>query len=72
MQPDNSLIKSLGQLRESFARRGHELDPVERQNLLDALHQLYTATENLNCRLHALTPQAPERNHPRSVLFLVK
>ena len=46
--PESPLIKSMANLRDSFAQRAHEIDAKQQQALLDALHQLYTSTQSLS------------------------
>lgn len=72
METDNSLKKSLYDLRDNLAKRGHEIDAAQLKNLLDALHQLYTSTENLTTELHSLAKHSSKVCPRRPTLYLVR
>lgn len=72
MTYDHNLKKSLHDLRDNFAKRGHEIDAAQLKNLLDALHQLYTSTKNLNTELQSLAKHSASVRSRRSTLYLVK
>lgn len=72
MTADQHLKKSLHDLRDNLAKRGHEIDAPQLKNLLDALHHLYTSTENLSTELQRLEKHSSSVCLRRPTLYLVK
>lgn len=72
MTTDHNLNKTLHDLRDNLVKRGHEIDAAQLKNLLDALHQLYTSTKNLNAELQSLAKHPSGFCSRRPTLYLVK
>jgi hypothetical protein len=70
--PESPLIKSMANLRDSFAQRAHEIDAKQQQALLDALHQLYTSTQSLSNQLQSLVSEPAKPARAPRKLYLVK
>lgn len=72
MTTDHNLNKTLHDLRDNLATRGHELDAGQLESLLDALHQLYTSTKNLNTELQSLVKHSSRVCSRRPTLYVIK
>lgn len=72
MTTDHNLNKTLHDLRDNLAKRGHEIDAAQLKNLLDALHQLYTSTKNLNTELQNLVKHSSRVCSRRPALYVIK
>lgn len=72
MIASDELHKNLTQLLDEVERQNVNMCPADREDILSALAELWTAAESLNTQMKALVAQEPRLDRPTPRLRLVK